>query len=391
MSKEDNIGLVTYYKENYGSALQCYATKKFLGNIGYNCKVLYEVVNSNKRYIRRVINVIRHAWRAMCYKGYFSNYISMRKAMSQEKECISEVAVRRIEHFVEEELEPVGYEWKELCKLNDSYVAFIAGSDQIWNASISINSIYFLKFSDKKKRIALAPSFGVANIPDYNFKNIKRGLEGFDTISVREETGEQIVKQYVGKKAVRVADPVMLLTKEEWIEFSKNVEVPNERYIFVHFLNKPSKVALDGIMLLSKKMQCKILCFSYLYEEYESFSDYIIYNGSPKEYVGLLCGAEIVCTDSFHSTLFSIILEKEFYTFHRQYIHKNPQTSRIKDLLARYGIEERLIGDIEQVNRADSRVCKNIQEIVVNERNKLINFLEKEIERVINNDKSICI
>lgn len=383
MKEKNNIGLVTYYKENYGSVLQCYATKKFVEDMGYNCTLLYE---REKGYLycvfQRLNNIGKHIWRSFCYKGYFFHYFSMRKAMKSEKEYITKEAKEKLQDFVKNNLKPEGYTWKELCGLNKTYGAFIAGSDQIWNASISIDKIYFLKFADRKKRIALAPSFGVEEIPKYSRNMIKKGLLDFDTVSVREETGVKIVKHYSGKEAIRIADPVLLLNKEEWIKFSEKVNIPNEKYIFVHFLNKPCKIALEGVKWLKQEKQYKIICFSYQYEEYEKFSDYIIWNGNPVEYVGLIYGAQMVCTDSFHTTLFSMIFQKKFYVFHRQYIHECPQTSRISDLLIRYGEEKRLINDIGQLIAIFSKDVST-DEIIEKERNVLIEFLKEQIKEKV--------
>ena len=170
-----DIGLVTYYKENYGSILQCYATKKYLEQKGYHCHVLYEKYDTKQLGVIRAKNIIFHAYNSLRYKGYFSQYMAMRKSMKKEKGYLTRKAYDLQNEFVEDMLKPQGLTWKELhmTATRDAYIAFIAGSDQIWNASIHINPIYFLQFAPKYKRIALAPSFGINSIPAYNKKMLK--------------------------------------------------------------------------------------------------------------------------------------------------------------------------------------------------------------------------
>lgn len=343
MLMNKDIGLVTYYKENYGSILQCYATKSFLESVGFHCHVLYQKYNSTQYFELRLKNLLYHAYKSVRYNGYFTRYISMRKSMQNEKGFLNAEALKKQNEFVSDVIKPEGFTWRELRKLakSESYVAFIAGSDQIWNASIHIDPIYFLKFASKQKRIALAPSFGISAIPDYNKKAVQNGVKGFERIAVREKTGENIIASLCNVPTIQVTDPVLLLNRRQWEQFGKNEKVPMEAYIFVHFLNSPKEKTLYEIEKLSKRLGSKILCFSYDYHEYTLFTNAIHINGNPREYVALIQNAKCVCTDSFHSTVFSILLHTEFYTFPRQHLHTASQSSRITDLLERYGLQEK--------------------------------------------------
>ncbi len=338
-----NIGLVTYYKENYGSILQCFATKSFLESVGVNCHVLYQKYDSMQYFALRLKNLLYHAYKSMRYNGYFTMYISMRKSMRNEKGFLTAEALKKQNGFVRDVIKPEGFTWRELRELaeSESYVAFIAGSDQIWNASIHIDSIYFLKFASKEKRIALAPSFGISAIPEYNKKTVQNGVKGFERIAVREKTGESIIASLCDVPTIQVTDPVFLLNRKQWEQFGMNEKVPMEAYIFVHFLNPPKEQTIYEIEKLSKRLDAKILCFSYDYHEYDLFENAIYINGNPREYVALIQNAKCVCTDSFHSTVFSILLHTEFYTFPRQHLHTASQSSRITDLLERYGLQEK--------------------------------------------------
>lgn len=307
----------------------------------------------------------------------------MRNAMRKEKGFLTHEAYDLQNEFIDNVLRPEGFTWKELCALagNDNYIAFIAGSDQIWNASIRISPIYFLQFAPKSKRIALAPSFGIDSIPAYNKKTVQEGLEGFKKIAVREQTGEKIVKQLCDVPTIQLTDPVFLLDGSQWISFAENIKTPLEPYVFVHFLNKPSKETVFEIKNLAKRTNTMVLCFSYNYEEYSLFEKKICWDGSPQEYVSLIHNAAYICTDSFHSSVFSIIMHKRFYTFPRQHLHTASQSSRITDLLARYGLEKRYVKK-GAITEDDETIDWNAVDEEMNaERNILKDYLNGEIRK----------
>lgn len=383
MQMKADIGLITYYKENYGSILQCFATKCFLEQKGYQCHVLYEKYDVKQLGIVRIKNIMFHAYNSLRYKGYFSQYITMRNAMRKEKGFLTLEAHDLQNEFINNVLSPEGFTWKELCMLadNDNYIAFIAGSDQIWNASIRISPIYFLQFAHKSKRIALAPSFGINSIPAYNKKAVQEGLEGFEKIAVREQTGEKIVKQLCDVPTIQLADPVFLLDRGQWISFAENVKTPLEPYIFVHFLNKPSEETVFEINKLSKRTNTIVLCFSYNYEEYALLEKTIHWEGSPQEYVALIHNASYICTDSFHSSVFSIIMHKKFYTFPRLHLHTASQSSRITDLLVRYGLEKRYVKKGAITEDDESMDWNAVDEEMNVERNILKDYLNEEIRK----------
>ena len=108
MLMNKDIGLVTYYKENYGSILQCYATKNYLEQKGYNCHVLYEKYDARQLRVVRAKNIIFHAYNSLRYKGYFSQYMEMRKSMKKEKGYLTRRAYDFQNKFVEDILKQQG-------------------------------------------------------------------------------------------------------------------------------------------------------------------------------------------------------------------------------------------------------------------------------------------
>ena len=64
---------------------------------------------------------------------------------------------------------------------------------------------------------------------------------------------------------------------------------------------------------------------------------------SPDEFIGAVSNAAFVCTDSFHGTIFSILFERQFFTFERFGQEPTSQNSRIYTLLDQLGLSGRLV------------------------------------------------
>ena len=65
-------------------------------------------------------------------------------------------------------------------------------------------------------------------------------------------------------------------------------------------------------------------------------------DAGPTEFLGLVRGADLVVTDSYHGMLFSLIFERQFYSVHRQ-SKDYDQSTRQRSVLATLGIEDRYI------------------------------------------------
>src|SRR5699024_3680826 len=104
---------------------------------------------------------------------------------------------------------------------SDDYVAFITGSDQVWGGHF-VEQTYgnFLEFAPKKKRISYAASFGSNKIANYNVSKYRKGVNGIKSISVREDAGVEVIKQLTGQEVVKMPDPTILLSIDEWLDFS---------------------------------------------------------------------------------------------------------------------------------------------------------------------------
>ena len=379
MNEKSKIGLITLFRENYGSILQCYSLKLFVNSLNNECDVLY--LNDDeclfhidviKRKIRTLINIILNL--------SFLRFLLFSK-LGLNKNTLTKESESKMEFFVDSFLKPKCVLSTDLKKKEwlNQYDYFVVGSDQIWNVCHLVKPFCFLQFAPRKKRIAVAVSFGISKIPWINRKNLREALNGFDFISVREETGVKIVKKYSKAKVCRIADPTFIYDADEWREIAKITKPIEKKYILFHFLNEPNQIAVESVKWLSEYLNLDVVAVGYNYEVLKSVNRFVYMDGDPWEYVSLIDNAEYVLTDSYHSMLFSINFNKRFFSFHRQYT-TSKQTNRITDLLKRFDMENRLIEnvDILKKNYLENQP-ENSHLIFEKEQSVIRNYIQKSI------------
>lgn len=90
------VGLVTYYKKIMALSCNFYATKYFLSSLELECDVIYRRYKTRMISAERMTNIFRHAMRAIQYKGYLEQYVSMHKTMNEEKSYLIDDAKKRL-------------------------------------------------------------------------------------------------------------------------------------------------------------------------------------------------------------------------------------------------------------------------------------------------------
>ena len=116
------------------------------------------------------------------------------------------------EEFITHKLN-VTNEYSSLDELNKAkldYDYYISGSDQVWNLkAYDFDWANYLEFVKRGKRISYAASIGPIN---YEFsadekKRIKRDLEKYSNISVREKGTADKIMELTGMKSIINIDP----------------------------------------------------------------------------------------------------------------------------------------------------------------------------------------
>lgn len=301
------LALLTFHNAaNYGAALQAYAFEKFLTDKGYDCEYI-NYVNTSRAH---EYSMSWHIWDSLSH-GKIKNAIAYTLGSP-----FMTLRKWRFNRFYDKHLRKTYKIYKtsdEAAELNGKYDRFIVGSDQVWNPVCNGDDTAFLLdfVKNNRERISYSSSFGVDSIDEGHTESFKQNLSAFYALAVREQIGCDIVKNLTGRNAQLVLDPVMLLTKEQWMQL-----VPmggkRESYIF-SYTNRDSQTAdffKTGYSLNGKK--------HYVLSRYTRPQDFLSsairvkYCMSPQEFVTVITNAELVVSASFHCLAMSIILNRPF-------------------------------------------------------------------------------
>lgn len=379
---------IKYYHENYGGMLQAFATTKLLDKVG----VEYEIIRYEKK--KDLIFILKSIPRLFNNVLINDKYETIQKKMSFKKHPeFSEkdkIRMKAFDRFRTEKfnnkLSEINYGYDKLVESVNKYKAVLVGSDQLWSPAGLPTNFYNLMFVPQKiRKISYASSFGVKYIPWYQKRRTTKYLNRIEYISLREISGQKIVKELTGKDAPVVLDPVFMFDEKEWENLIPIKRQYEEEYIFAYFLgNNPEQ--RKAVIELAEKTGLKIVTLRHLdqfVEEDENFGDYAPYDVAPNDFLNLIRGAKYVCTDSFHGAVFSIIHKKQFVVFNRYSDNsKHSKNSRIDSLCEKLEISNcRYSGNINDVvnNKIDySKVNENYIKL----REKSFEYLNKSLEGI---------
>lgn len=327
-----------YHYRNYGTALQAAALTAVLRKLGHEPQMVrykplgymrslpdYSIGALAKRLIR---------WKNNRHTKQEGNHFH-----STEKDALFDAFLTDTLQFTN-----LCSTKADLEQLNDTFDAFICGSDQIWSPLV-FNPRYFLDFvRNPQKKIAYAPSIGVKEIEDtYVRAEMKKLLSNFGSLSVREKDGSRLIRELCGKDARVVLDPTLLLTSEEWAEKMFPCDpITGNPYLAVYMLgNDPAH--WDAVKKTAEHLDLELRIIPVFREDLNR-PGCIQSALGPREFLELIAGASYVCTDSFHGMIFSTLFHRPFTAFAR--FRENDarnQNSRVENLLNLLGLETRML------------------------------------------------
>lgn len=341
------VGILTFhYNYNYGANLQAYALMKSIETLGYSVEII-DYVPSEFR-----LDYDRNT----SFASFRNLFLKRTKSINTEED------------------------WESV---NAQFDRFIVGSDQIWRSwdsqEILMFTKYFLSFVfGKKSLISYAPSFGVDTfVADLGTINlVKLLLKRFDAVSVREESGIQVLKNVFDINAEWVLDPTLLLNVNEYEKIIESEDsIPNvDDYIACSFLGDKEQVILDcqGVVSLTAVKNSALDVIDINREEAA--------HNSVANWLREIKNSKLVITNSFHCMVFAIIFQKDFFCLARDF----GGNSRCLNLLSKLGISNRFFDSIEEL---DKMMCASppIEYSIVNsclifEREKSMTFLKRSLE-----------
>ena len=328
------IGILThYYKStNYGGNLQAYALVRFLRENGFEAEqVCYQRFNDYLFGINPVSDngLTEKAKRAVNLVRKYSIHKRERSVLRFNQNVIPHSSAV--------------YSKDTLMEIGRNYDALITGSDQVWHP-MAVCDAYLLNFPTTAKKISYAASFAVEDVDDRVAEYYRSCLECFDAISVRERKGQELIRKICGRESELVLDPTLLLSRAAWETIIEERAV-QEPYLFCYFLdNDPDRRDLAERLARSKGLE--IVSMPYLSGKNRAdkhIGKYRFFDVSPGQLLYLIQHANMVLTDSFHITVFSILFEKEFFSLDR-----GRMGSRIQTLTDYFGLVNRFCNSPEK-------------------------------------------
>lgn len=227
------IGLaIGDYTNNYGTVLQAFATLKKVRDLGFDAEAINfdalkkSIRNRKLRYFAGKIfdsSIVREKGRILTRRLYKLVNREFKRNEAIRSKLFSDFRreyITRSREFTD---------WEDLTRSCREYSAVIVGSDQLWLPSQIAADFFTLNFvPDEIKKISYASSFGVPYVEKSQTEKARKFLSRINYLSVREKSGQEIVKNLTGRNAELVCDPTMLLTQNEWdkaLSISKNTQM----------------------------------------------------------------------------------------------------------------------------------------------------------------------
>ncbi len=192
-----------------------------------------------------------------------------------------------------------------------------------------------MRFTTPEKRIAYAASIGCRKIPAFNEKRFKKYVSEYKAVSVREDSANEMISSKMNVNSCLTLDPVLLVGVDFWKKYltdKKEIGVLSDKYILCYFLDdineEYAKVILE-------------------YADINNYEIYLVDSGGgnileqsaqvltcdPFEFLSLVFSANVIFTDSFHGTALSILFNRNFRVFPRNYKGNKEQSERIYSIL----------------------------------------------------------
>lgn len=349
------VGILTFHfseNRNFGAALQTYACQKMINKIKKNVEIID--YNPFKLGIKGKVLFLLNGRNFVDYCNKFLKTTNKYKT------------------------------FEELKTLNKDFNIFIVGSDQVWRAKYThLNATkYFFDFVDNNKmKIAYAASFGV-DFWEGNeelTKKIKPLAQRFDCVSVREESGIKICKDTFGVEAICVLDPTMMIDKKDYqpiLDDWRDESHKKKKYI-AHMLLDDTRELREESEKIGNYLKSNINHIKG--KDIKILGRTITFYNKVSQWLTYVKDAELVITDSFHCTVFSLIFNKKFVVV----ANSERGTARLKNLLGIVGLKERFFTDIKDVLKSGV-LGKDIDYVEVEKKLNIhreysMNFLKKAL------------
>jgi len=341
------IGIITIHNSpNYGACLQAFALWKYLDMQGYDAEIIDLYRPYQKEY---VASKTYTSWARPRRKlRLLIKTLLKRTFQKKALPLFSDKAKQKFDAFnAQIKLSRPYPGIDDLYSNPPLYDLYISGSDQLWNPTQPYSlEPYFLTFVPKGgKKISYATSIGISTLATHEKWKMKDYLSSYTAISVRERQTQKLLSSFAGRDDImQTPDPTFLLDAAYWQRLSvpANMEEP---YLLL-FTLRWSPAMVEYALKLSRESGLRLVVLMQIQPMCDDGGYVAVTDAGPKEFIGYIASADMVLTDSFHCTVFSIIMgAKNFYAYVSP---DNKRGVRITDLLDTFAIGQHLLTDLSK-------------------------------------------
>lgn len=356
-SNRPKVGIITLPGNfNYGNRLQAYATVAIFEKAG--CAAEQIELERKTPAIPRAVQFVR----SMKYRILGIPILPRQEDMSTPE---------RLAAFARFNM---NYPIRRLAELPENFAGqydyFCVGSDQVWNPNLFAgrDDWYFLRFACDGQRMALSASFGIDCFDSEQQKaSVREGLKGFERISVREKQGAELVRECSGLEATVLVDPTLTVSSEEWRSVADGRLTPDSPFVFAYLLGGVGAEAGAVLADVTRNGEVPIVPLTDCQKPNEP-------DAGPAEFIDLIDHAQHVVTDSFHASVFAMLLETPLTITHREGGGAS-MFSRLDQLADTFGLRDKIFGS-EGFDLARAGDYPLVREALDRERERVMAYLE---------------
>lgn len=359
--------------DNYGSAMQTYATQQVLKECGCDVEFVdyWRKDNLPKGKAEKLLESstlqrLRPVWGINGFTHRLTVEV-LEKLLEKRK---SPMLV-----FLEKNVKMTKTRYSSFVELQNnppSADVYITGSDQVWNSiwNQGIDRAFFLDYAPVgKPRIAFSASIGRESLDPDEMAETKLLLKRYKAISVREQSAVELLHS-MGIESTWILDPTLILDAEAWRKLAAAVYI-KKPYLLIYQLN-PNPQMDEYAVLLAERKGWEIVRIGFGRSDRKKTGSCKILP-SVEEFLGLFCQAVCVLTDSFHATAFSLNLGKEFIS-----VLPDRFGTRIESILKLTETEDRLLKRFDDFEIIERHIDKaRVTEILKRKRTDSFQWLMK--------------
>lgn len=366
------IAVMTWFHyDNYGTVLQAASLVKLLRQFGHEADIIDYFPQDR---ILRMPKTSRSG-------RVLRRFMKARQASAGGKNPIitTQISGETFDLFRAQNMTLTDYcaTLTDLERLNDEYDAFVCGSDRIW-LPMYFDPRFYLDFvQDPLRMIAFAPSIlDTGDTDPLILKKMQTLISRFTHLSVREEEGRHFLGEMFGKKTQELADPLLLVDREEW---GSKLQLPGEEeehYLLAVFQGE-NRSYWDAADKLAARLGLTFRIIPIRSQDLTrtgALTDPV----GPVDYISIIRNADYICTDSYHATILSLLFEKQFCCFER--FTRRGQLAlniRIRHILDAVGLGSRLYS----IDAPLERYLEMIDYIPVNYKLEALKITSREFLR----------